>query len=193
MTATASLRITPEQYLEIDRAAEIRSEYYDGQMFAMSGGLLPHALISAHLIASLSTELDGKGCDVATSDLRIRISPQGPFFYPDVSVYCGDPELADNHKDTLVNPVVIIEVLSKSSESYDRGLKSAAYRSLPSLRNYVLVSQTEPRIEVFSRQINASWASNEFAGMDAVCYLSGIDCHISLTRIYKRIKFENKS
>jgi Uma2 family endonuclease len=189
MSAHAIPLISPQEYLEIERAAETKSEYHDGLMFAMSGGLLAHSLISVRLIAALVTELHGKGCEVGNSDLRVRISPEGPFVYPDVSVYCGEPELTEDYKDTLLNPVVVIEVLSKSSEAYDRGHKFAAYRRLASLREYVLVSQTEPRIEIFSKDDQDRWMYTESVGMDSICQLPGIGCEISLARIYERIKF----
>ena len=190
MSAHAIPRITPEQYLAIERAAEIKSEYYDGQMFAMSGGTAPHSFIAANLIFALGTALRGRNCRVSTSDLRVRVSPAGPFVYPDAAVVCGQLLLADDYKDTMLNPAVVFEVLSKSSEAYDRGFKFAQCRTIESLREYVLVSQTEPRLEVFLRLSDGSWNLREFVGMDAVCHLAGIDCNIALADVYEGVTLE---
>lgn len=190
MSAHALPRITPEQYLAIERAAEIKSEYYDGQMFAMSGGTLPHALIGLNLGSAARNALQGRNCHAVNSDLRMRISPHGPFVYPDVTIYCGSAILADDYRDILLNPAVVFEVLSKSSEAYDRGFKFAQYRTIESLREYVLVSQTEPRMEVFLRQSDGSWNLREFVGMDAVCHLAGIDCNIALADVYEGVTLE---
>jgi Uma2 family endonuclease len=190
MSAHAIPRISPERYLEIERMAEIKSEYHDGQMFAMSGQWVAHSQIPLRLAVSLTNQLDGKECSVSNSDLRIRIAPEGPFVYPDLSVYCGEPQLADDYKDILLNPVVVIEVRSKSTEAYDRGHKFAEYRRLESLRDCVLVSQSEPRIEVFSRGEDGKWMYTDSAGMNAICQLPGIACEIALSDIYKRVRFE---
>jgi Uma2 family endonuclease len=190
MSAILVPRLTPEQYLEIERNAEFKSEYFDGEMFAMSGGLLPHALVSAALVTALSVALRGRNCRVAGSDLRIGVSKSGPFFYPDATVYCGEPQLADDFKDTLLNPALVIEVLSPSSEAYDRGKKFAAYRKIDSLREYVLVSQNEAIIESYVRQPDTSspnWTLTEFSGKDAVCGLKSIAVEIALAEIYRDI------
>jgi Uma2 family endonuclease len=187
MSAKAVPRLTPEQYLEIDRAAEVRSEYYDGEMFAMSGGRAPHAIISFALGAALIGALRGRRCIVTGSDLRVRVSEGGPFFYPDVSVCCGEMQLADDYKDTLLNPAVIFEVLSPSSEGYDRGKKFAAYRRIDSLREYVLVSQTELSIETYLKGPDDKWTLTEFTGTDAICSLKSIGCEITLADIYRDV------
>jgi Uma2 family endonuclease len=190
MSAILVPRLTPEQYLEMERKAEFKSEYFDGEMFAMSGGLLPHALVSAALVIAIGVALRGRNCRVAGSDLRIGVSKSGPFFYPDATVYCGEPQLADDFKDTLLNPTLVIEVLSPSSEAYDRGKKFAAYRKIDSLREYVLVSQNEALIESYVRQPDTSspkWTLTEFSGKDAVCSLKSIAVEIALAEIYRDI------
>jgi Uma2 family endonuclease len=187
MSAQPVPRLTPEQYLEIDRAAEVKSEYYDGEMFAMSGGRAPHAIISFALGAALIPALRGRRCIVTGSDLRVRASEGGPFFYPDVSVCCGEMQLADDNKDTLLNPIVIFEVLSPSSEAYDRGKKFAAYRRIDSLREYVLVSQTEPSVESYLRGSDDKWTLTEFTGTDAICSLKSIECQIALSDVYRDV------
>jgi Uma2 family endonuclease len=179
--------LTPEQYLEIDRAAEIRSEYIDGEMFAMSGVRLPHTIIAFALGAALLAALRDRGCIVAGTHLRVRVSKDGPFFYPDVFVCCGEPQLADDYKDTLLNPTVIFEVLSPSTEAYDRGKKFAAYRRIDSLREYVLVSQTEPILEAYAKGPEGTWILKEFSGPDAICHLQSVGCDIALADIYRDV------
>ena len=185
--------ISPEQYLEIDRAAQFRSEYYNGRMYAMSGGSFPHAVLIPNLARRLGNALEGRPCVVATTELRVRISPGGLYTYPDLVVICGEPRFADglenDAKDTLLNPTVIIEVLSPSTEAYDRGWKFLQYRKIDSLREYVLVSQTEARIEVFRRQNSGDWLLSETEGMGAVCKLESLDCAIALAEVYDKVTF----
>jgi len=183
--------LTPEQYLAIERSADIKSEYYEGQMFAMSGGSLPHSLIPAQLTAALVYALRGRGCRVVTSDLKVRVSAQGPYFYPDLTVYCGEPQLADDHKDILLNPRVLFEVLSPSSEAFDRGLKFEAYSGIESLQEYVPVSQSRPRMEVYTRQPEGKWLLSAYTGLEAECRFSSLDCSVRLAEIYDGIVFDD--
>jgi Uma2 family endonuclease len=189
MSAQPLSRITPEQYLEIERAAEYKSEYFEGQMVAMAGASPAHAYIAMNFGAELRQALKQKPCRVAGSDLRIRVSQEGLYTYPDVVVVCGQPRYADDQGETLLNPTVLIEVLSKSTEAYDRGFKFAQYRRIESLREYVLVAQTEVRVEVFELQADGAWRIRESAGLDASCRLNSIDCTISLAEIYGKIEF----
>src|SRR5260370_606637 len=134
--------LTPEQYLEIERAAEFKSEYYCGAMYAMPGGTIPHSWIIARMIFLLSQKLEGGKCIVLTSDVRLRVSMEGLYTYPDITIVCGPLQYADDEKDTLLNPSVIVEVLSKSTEAHDRGFKFAQYQTLKPLQEYFLASQT---------------------------------------------------
>src|SRR5258707_36170 len=137
MSAQPQARLTPEQYLEIERAAsEVRSEYYRGRMSAMAGASYKHVLITGNLSRGLGKALKKSQCAVGANDLRMRVSPEGLYTYPDVVVVCGEPKFADDWTDTLLNPVLLIEVLSPSTEAYDRGFKSAQYRTLESLQEY---------------------------------------------------------
>ncbi len=181
--------LTPEQYLEIERAAEFRSEFYNGQMYAMSGGSYAHFQIIGNLGGELHAALKGRPCSVGPSELRVRVSPSRFYTYPDVIVICGEPKFADDHKDTLLNPTLIVEVLSPSTEAYDRGFKSAQYRTLESLEEYVLVSQTEPRVEAFHRQSTGHWLLSEAIGLDAVCRFESLDCGVRLADVYDRVNF----
>jgi Uma2 family endonuclease len=189
MSAQAQSLLTPEQYLEAERAAEFRNEYYGGHVCAMSGGCYQHAQIIGGLIHELGNARKKRPCSVVPNDLRLRVSPDGLYTYPDVVVICGDPQFADNLKDTLLNPALIVEVLSPSTEAYDRGFKAQQYRTLESLEEYVLVSQAEPRVEVFRRQPGGHWLLSEAIGLEAVCRFESLDCAIPLADIYDKVTF----
>jgi Uma2 family endonuclease len=189
MSAQALPFFTPEQYLQIDRAAERKSEYLDGHIYAMAGGSRTHAYLEGAVIRELGQALVDRGCLVVPSDLKVRISERGPYFYPDVTVICGKAQPA-GESDIVTNPTLILEVLSKSTEAFDRGEKFAQYRKIESLKEYVLVSQTEPRIETFVRSEQGGWTFTEFAGLDAVWRLASVDCDFPLAAIYKGIEFD---
>jgi Uma2 family endonuclease len=190
MSAHAIPRLSPEEYLRVERESEIKHEYVDGQMYAMSGGSLAHSHIEGSIVAALKGVLAGGNCRVSTSNLRIQISPSGPFVYPDAAVYCGDAQLSDGYRDALLNPRVVFEVLSKSTEAYDRGQKFAQYRRIESLKDYVLVSQMEARIEVFSRTETGKWQLAEFVGAEAMCVIPSVGCEIALAEVYRDVTFE---
>ncbi len=191
MSALPLTILTPEEYLEIERQAECKSEYYRGHMYAMAGASPAHGVIVWNLGGELRIALRGSGCRGTPSDLRVRVSPEGLYTYPDIVVYCGKARFADDRKDTLVNPTLIVEVLSPTTEARDRGFKFAQYRKLESLREYILVSQTEPRVEVFRPSSGpGEWIFVEAAGLDAVCRLESIGCEIPLSEIYSGVDFE---
>jgi Uma2 family endonuclease len=190
MSAHAHPRLTPEQYLEIERAAESKSDYYDGYMYAMSGGSLGHAVVIGSLIRALGNTLMKRPCTVATSDLRLGVGSGRLYTYPDAIVFCGEAKLADDHNDILLNPTIIAEVLSPSTERYDRGIKFAQYRTIETLQEYALVWQSEPRVEVFQRQPDGRWLMSDFAGLDAVCKFESLDCSIALSDIYHNVSFD---
>ncbi len=190
MAAQPQNRLTPEEYLEIERAAEFRHEYYNGQMFLMPGGSFKHAVIIANLTAQLHFALKHRPCLVANSDLRARTAESGLYTYPDVSVVCGEPKFADGRTDTLVNPSLIIEVLSPSTERKDRGFKFAQYRAIESLQEYALVSQDEPRVEVFRRQEGGHWLLTEFLGLESQARFESVDISIPLAEIYLKVDLD---
>jgi Uma2 family endonuclease len=189
MSAQAQPRLTPQQYLEAERAAEFRHEYYDGHVYAMSGGSYQHGQIIGNLTTRLSNRLERRPYSVVPNDLRLRVSSDGLYTYPDVVVICGDPRFADDRRDTILNPAVIVEVLSPSTEAYDRGFKSAQYRTVESLEEYALVSQAEPRVEVFRRQPGGHWLLSEAVGLEAVCNFDSLDCAVPLSEIYAKVTF----
>ena len=152
MASNPVTKVTEEQYLAIDRAAEFRSEFLDGEMIAMSGGSMRHAQLQANVIGELFAALRGGDCRVYSSDFRVRVSKTRMYAYPDVSVVCGKHALADERQDILLNPVVIFEVLSPSTEKYDRGVKFRYYRTIDSLTDYVLVDQDQVRIERYCHE-----------------------------------------
>ena len=154
MAAPATSRITPAEYLERDRAAEIRHEYIDGRMVAMSGGTGFHAILSSEVNRHLGNALEGRPCAVTTSDLKLEAVPGEAYFYPDVMVTCGSLQYVSGHTDMITNPVVIVEVLSDSTERWDRTHKFHKYRQIPTLRDYVLVSQSEMLVERYTRHEN---------------------------------------
>jgi Uma2 family endonuclease len=190
MSASPYPRLTEEEYLKIERAAEFKSEFHDGRMYAMSGGSSAHALIIPNLAAELRQALRQKPCLVYVTELRLRISPRGSYTYPDVTVVCGPSKFADDRKDTLLNPTLIVEVLSPFTEAHDRGLKFAQYRQIDSLQEYGLVSQTEPRVEIFRRQASGDWLLSESTGLDASVRFDSVGCQIALSEIYHQVSFE---
>jgi len=152
MSSQRATLLTPEEYLEIERRAERKSEYYKGEMFAMAGASRKHGLIVTNLVAELRQQLKKKPCQVYSADMRLRVVPTGLYTYPDVIVVWGAAEFADDQQDTLLNPTVVIEVLPKSTEDYDRGRKFEHYRTLPSLTDYLAVAQDRPHVEHSYRQ-----------------------------------------
>lgn len=181
-------RVTEEQYLALDRAAEVRSEYFDGEMFAMSGGSKRHTRLAVNIIRELSNAFGEGPCEVFNSDFRVRVSSK-MYTYPDVSVVCGEPAVGDSHEDILLNPIAIFEVLSPSTENYDRGLKLQHYRAIPSLREYLLVDQKQVRIEQYTRQPDGVWAFRDYQSLDDELKLESVGVSIPLNHIYQRVEF----
>jgi Uma2 family endonuclease len=179
-------RLSEAQYLEIERAAEFKSEFFDGEMFAMAGGSRRHSLIASNLIRELGNQLKGRPCVVYNSDLRIKIEATGRYTYPDASVVCGASKSVTGADDTLVNPVLLAEVLSDSMEAYDRGKKSEQYRQITSLREYLLISQKEPHIELMVRGEN-QWILHEASGANGSIELPGLEITLSLAEIYSKV------
>ncbi len=190
MSAEPLTHVTPEEYLEADRTAEYKSEYYDGIVYAMSGGSYPHALIANNFGGALWQALRGQRCTVTSGDVRVRVTPS-TYVYPDVVVIGGEPKFAGDRKDIILNPVLVVEVLSPSTEAHDRGLKFIRYRTAESLQEYVLVSQDAPRVEVYRRQPEDRWLLTTYTGLDANCPLESIDCTIPLSDIYVGINLDN--
>ena len=179
--------LTPQEYLEIERRAEYKSEYFDGEMFAMAGASRAHNQITTNVVGELHPQLKKRPCRVYTNDMRVKVSATGLYTYPDIVAFCGPARFDDNQKDTLLNPTVIIEVLSDSTEAYDRGKKFQHYRTLESLQEYVLISQQECRVEHYVRQPGNQWALTEVHDLTEVIQLSSIQCQLALADIYDKV------
>ena len=190
VSTQSRVRVTPEEYLALERNAETRSEYFDGEMFPMPGASFEHNIIVTNLLIELGTQFLDRPSHALGPEMGVKIPRTGSYVYPDVSIVLGDPELEDEHCDTLLNPQVVIEVLSRSTESYDRGVRFAHYRTMDSLREYVLVSQWEFRIERYLRQEDGTWLYSEITDPTASLELASVVCRIPLSGIYRKVDFE---
>ena len=182
-------KLTPEEYLAIERKADYKSEYYNGEMFAKAGGSRAHSRLSVDWAVLLQTRLAGRNCEVFNSDLRVLVDSTGLYTYPDISVVCGKPVLVTDELDVLVNPKLIVEILSTSTEAKDRGFKFQHYQRVDSLEEYVLVSQWEPRVECFYRRPSGAWGEYAvFTGLDSTVTLKSLELAIPMAAIYGGIK-----
>jgi Uma2 family endonuclease len=184
--------MTEAEYLEFERQSELKHEFLGGEIFAMTGASRAHNLISVSTSVTLYNQLRSRDCEVYPGDMRVKIQATGLYTYPDISVICGSPELNDDRLDTLLNPTVIIEVLSPSTERYDRGRKFQHYRELKSLQEYVLIAQDSPRIERYLRQ-DDGWQFTDVKGLDSQLELTSIGCTLKLTDVYEKVRFGDDS
>ena len=182
-------KFTPTEYLQFERKAEARHEFFAGEIFAMSGGTPRHALIQTNLLAVLWNALKGKPCTVYNNDLRILVDKTGLYTYPDASIICGPLEFPADDDDVVLNPTVIFEVLSDSTEAYDRGRKFGHYRQIESLQEYVLISQKEPLIETHRRNSDQTWTMTESGSLSASMTLASLGLTIPLAEIYDKVDF----
>ena len=186
-SAVAQTYLTPEEYLAFERKATTKHEYLNGQIVAMSGASFAHNFITVNIATHLNIQLMDGECRVATSDMRVKVTEIDSYFYPDVVVVCGEPVPEDNVFDTLLNPTVIVEVLSPSTETYDRGEKFEHYQQIASLKDYILISQDKVHIEHYCRQ-ETGWLQTEFAELEDVLSLRSIDCELRLQDVYRRVE-----
>lgn len=185
-TAAEKRRFTPEEYLALERKAPFKSEYLNGEIFAMSGASREHNHLAGNLYSEIRMQLRGRPCEAFVSDMRVRVSPRGLYTYPDVVAVCGEPQFEDSEVDTLLNPTLVIDVLSPSTEGYDRGAKFGQYRRLGSLREYILASQDRVLIEHDLRR-GGEWVLTEYNRRDEVLRLESIGCEVSLREAYARV------
>ena len=185
--------VTPEEYLHRERKAEFRSEYFRGETFAMAGASANHNLIVLNAGASLREQFKKKPCRVYPSDLKLRVEATGLYTYPDLSVVCGDPQLESDAGDVLLNPVVLVEVLSDSTEAYDRGKKFEHYRTIPSLMHYVLIAQDRHSIDCFTRGPEGDWRLTSCQGSDGKIELASIDSQLAATEVYDKVVFTEQA
>ena len=186
-SAAIEPRYTAEEYLALERKAEYKSEYVNGHIIAMSGASRQHNLIAGNIYREISIQLRGHPCESYINDMRVRVSETGLYTYPDVVAVCGDIRFADGQTDTLLNPTVIVEVLSSSTEAYDRGDKFAHYRRLESLQDYLLVSQETVRVEHYVRQ-GEKWVLSEANALTDTVHLTSIQCDLVLGDIYDKVQ-----
>lgn len=188
---SSSLMTIPE-YLDLERGSEAKHEYWNGEIYAMAGASPNHTLIAANIIISLGSQLKGKPCRVHTGDLRVKVNATGLYTYPDVVIICGQPRYEDRQKDTLLNPTVIVEVLSKSTEAYDRGVKFGHYRTLDSLTDYLLVSQDSASVEHRVRLPGDQWLLGIYQGLASEVPISSIGCALPLAEVYDKVEWSSE-
>jgi Uma2 family endonuclease len=179
--------LTPEQYLEIERAAEYKSEYYEGEMFAMAGAGEAHNVLVGNLIAGLHQQLRSRPCRVYSNDMRVRVRATGLYTYPDVVVVCGERRFLDERRDTLLNPSLLIEVLSPSTEAYDRGRKFESYRSIESLSEYLLVASDRVHVDLYTRQPDGRWLLTSADRLEDSLDLQSAGFRLSLAELYEKV------
>ena len=187
--AQRNTKMTPEEYLAFERASETRHDYWDGQVYDMAGESETHSKICTNISTALKVRLRGRGCVVFSPNMKVKTASGGPFVYADVIVTCGERQYHDEKQDLLLNPQVIIEVLSPSTADYDREEKFARYREIASLKDYVLVSQRRPYVEHFIRQEKFPWGFSVAADLSDSIHLTAIGCDLPLAEIYEEIDF----
>lgn len=189
MPAQAIPLLTEAEYLQQERHAEFKSEYLNGEIYAMAGASRRHNQITSNLVISLGSQLLEKPCGVYSSDMKVRTRTEktNKYSYPDVVVVCGEEQFEDEKGDVLLNPLVIIEVLSESTEAYDRGLKFFHYQLIPSLHEYLLVTQDYCRVEKYLRQDNNHWVYSEYHNMQDVIEINTLQCQLKVVDIYRRV------
>ncbi len=186
-SVVAQTYLTPEEYLAFERKATTKHEYVNGHIIAMSGASFAHNFITTNVATHLSVQLMDSECRVATSDMRVKAIQTESYFYPDVVVVCGDPRAEDDTFDTLLNPTLIVEILSPSTETYDKGEKFEHYQQIASLKDYILISQDKVHVEHYCRQ-GTEWLQTEFVELEDVLSLHAIDCKLRLQDVYRRVE-----
>lgn len=191
MCALPKHYLSLEEYFKLDETNDIKHEYYQGTVFAMTGASVDHNRIAMAVGGELYLQLKDKPCQPYPSDFRLKIETANIYTYPDLSIICGEIQLADGRQDTFSNPTVLIEVLSDITETYDRGKKTELYRTIPSLNEYLLIAQDRPHIERYRRQ-NADWLLTEYADLKAEVTLESIGCTLALAVIYRQVRFATR-
>ncbi len=184
--------LTEKECLRLERQAETKSEYWNGQVYALAGASERHTIIVANTLTLFVMQFKGRACTAHASDLRVKVMPSGLYTYPDIVIICGRAQFEDRHRDTLLNPSAIIEVLSPSTEAYDRGTKFEHYRALDSLSDYLLVSQESPTVEHFERQPDDRWLLSTYKGTAAVAQIASIGCSLPLIDIFDKVEWPDE-
>lgn len=191
MLARALTKVSAWDYLRWERQAEWRSEYHAGQIFAMAGASRRHNRIVTNLSSALNVQLQPRPCNNYSSDMRVRIGHAERYVYPDIVATCGREEFEDDQQDVLLNPLLIIEVLSPSTEAYDRGDKFRYYQTIPSLREYVLVSQDHRRFQVYRKQLDGRWLDESLSSSPLILRLESVDCVLTEAEVYAKVDTES--
>ena len=180
---------SPAEYLAMEQVAEYKSEYYDGEIFAMSGGTPDHSTIAVNFVIELGTRLASKPCRVFNSDMRVHLERSGLYTYPDAMVICGKIQLAKGRKDTVTNPVLIVEVLSESTRDYDRGAKFNFYKQIPTLREYIVVESERAHVDCYRRTEGDKWLAEMYDDLEAAVKLESVELEINLRQIYSKVSW----
>jgi Uma2 family endonuclease len=191
MASQPNIRYTPEEYLALERSCQTKHEYYNGEIFVMGGATKQHVSIVRNLVVELGSQLKEGPCTVYPTDLRVQVSPTGLYTYPDVIVLCDEPRFSDEQEDTLLNPSLIIEVLSESTKDFDRGGKFELYRTIDSFVEYLLIAQDRPHVEHHVRQPDGSWLLHETNNLEDTIHLKSVPCSLRMTDIYFKIDFSS--
>lgn len=181
--------VTVEEYLTAERNADFKSEYLHGVIYAMAGSSPEHSAITANVTIALGSQLRGGDCQVYSNDLKVATGPNGLFAYPDLTIVCGEPRFHDERRDVLINPTLLVEVLSPSTEAYDRGRKFSQYQRITSLTSYLLIAQDEAHLDYYVRQNNNKWLLTAAEGLDASLALNSLNCALHLAEVYDRVRF----
>jgi Uma2 family endonuclease len=192
MSALPKLIYSADEYLALEENAEYRSQFYMGEIFAMAGASRKHNAISMNTSSNLHFQLRSRDCEIYQNDMRVKVT-ETLYTYPDIAIVCGKPQIEKKRGENLLNPVVLIEVLSPSTEKFDRGEKAQLYRSMPSLKEYVLISQDKSYVEHFIRQENGGWLLKEYSEMSETLRLPNIGCEVALSEIYAKVDFTEET
>ena len=190
--AQPNFKSTPEEYLHTERRAENRHEYYDGEIFAMAGASRTHNRIVSNTMVGLGRKIKGGKCEIYANDLRVRIEEMRAFVYPDLVITCGEEEYLDDEFDTLLNPVVIIEVLSETTAQHDRTTKFDAYRRISSLQEYLMIAQAQIRVDHYIRQTEDLWSYRSYGEETSTITLESIGVEMILDEVYAKVVLELK-
>ena len=188
MSTQPKTLLTSEQYLEIERAAGFKSEYHDGEMFAMAGAPEAHNLVVTNIVRELANQFRPRPCRVYSSEMRVRVSVTGLYTYPDVVAVCGESRFTDQQRDTLLNPTLLVEALSPSTEAYDRGRKFEHYKTIDSLREYVLIATDRVHADLYTRQPDGRWLLTSASSMEESLTLDSVDAHLFIADIYEKVE-----
>ncbi|MGH9766316.1 MAG: Uma2 family endonuclease [Blastocatellia bacterium] len=190
MSAIPKHKMTMEEYIEFDKNNEGRWEYFDGEVVDMAGGSLGHNRIARNILTTLENKLEGKPCEALPSDMRLKVPKALPYRYPDVVVVCDEPVIETiQGQEMLVNPLLIVEVLSESTKAYNFDFKFTAYQSIESFKEYLLVAQDRPKVTQYVRQPDGQWLRRDIEGMGSVVKLASVECELTFDEIYRLVKF----